>query len=193
MVPRGQKTEACLGSPSSTLPCPRHICCPLLPPRAPWLCPHDYGWPFTPGCGGEPPDQQEGQGLGAPAEGTGAGREACPCLGVGWGRGVRCAPGRGQPLRDCGPLSPQGRPVCGCSRGPRTLQSLHFLARLRAHRDSSVLLHSGCVSLLEVYFLKPLPLPPTSPKLVFKMLLSTDPLSVSLRRNQIWGAHPQMV
>lgn len=168
---------------------PRHICCPLLPPpRAPWLCPHDCGWLFTPGCGDEPPEQQEGQRLGAPAEGTRAGREARPCCGAGWGRGVRRAPGKGQPLCDCGPFCPQGRPVCGCSRGPQTLQSPHFPARPRGHRDFSAPLCSGGISLLEVYFLQPLPLPPASPKLVFKMLLNTDPLPVSLRRKQVWEA-----
>ena len=116
--------------------------------------------------------------------GLGGGR--IPVAGWSGERGQVC-PGRGQPLRDCGPL-PGGRPVCGCSQGPPTLQSPHFLARPRAHGDSSALLRSGGFSLLEVYFLQPLPLPPASPKLVFKMLFSTDPWPVSLRRNQIWEA-----
>lgn len=158
-IPRAQKTEACLGPPLAPRS-PRRICCPLLPPRrAPWLCPHDYGWLFTPGCGDEPPEQQEVQGLGASAEGTRAGRGARPCRGAGWGRGVRHAPGKGQPLCDCGPLSPQGRPMCGCSRGPQTLQSPYFSARLRGHRDFSAPLCSGGISLLEVFCI-PCPYPP---------------------------------
>ena len=157
--PVHRKRRPALGSPLAPRSS-RRICCPLLPPpRAPWLCPHDFSWLFTPGCGDEPPEQQEGQRSGAPAEGTRPGREARPCRGAGWERGVRRAPGEGQPLCDRGPLCPQGRPVCGCSRGPQTLQSPHFPARPRGHRDFSAPLCSAASASWRFIFCSPCPYP----------------------------------
>lgn len=156
----------------------------VLPSRL-WL-------PFTPGCGGEPQTSKRVRAWEPQLREPGLGGRHIPVAGWAGGEGSGVRRGGGNPSVIVG-LSPQGRPVCGCSRGPQTLQSPHFLARPRAHGGSSALLRSGGFSLLEVYFLQPLPLPPASPKLVFKMLFSTDPLPVSLRRNQIWEAcHRQL-
>lgn len=82
---------------------------PKLPPlRAPpGSAPTAVAGCSVPGCEGAPQDKQEGQGLGAPAEGTRAGGRHCPCSGAGWwGDGVWHAPWRGQPPCDHGGLSP---------------------------------------------------------------------------------------
>lgn len=124
----------------------------------------------------------------------GLGGRRVPVAGWAGGEGSGVPRGEGSPSVTVG-LSPRKAGLCVAAVGdPEPCRACtSWPGWLQAHGDSSVLLHSGGVSLLEVYFLKPLPLPPASPKLVFKMLLSTDPLSVSLRRNQIWEAHPQMV